>query len=160
MACFSHFRAGLFSLGLAGLFGGCGPPECAEDIELWIDEAPAALEEFLAVREEVLADTAFIREQHGRARLFLMARDTAGYPKSRLPKLTAWFRHGRSHIDISAQSTSFCFRECVAGHYSAYGSVYFLRKQHDYKLGVEVLDSLSLGNGWYAHVRTCRGCDE
>lgn len=160
MACWSNFRTGVFFLMLTGLFGGCGPPRCADDIEHWIEEAPAALEEFKAVREEVLADTAFIRERHGEVRLFLMARDTVDHPKARLPKLMRWFRQGRSHIDISSEFTSFCFRECVVGGYSAYGTVYYQREQHGYKTGVEFVDSLELGNGWHAHVNTCRGCDE
>ena len=148
------------SFWLVGLSGGCGPPKCAQDIEQWIDEAPAALEEFLSVREEVLADTAFIRERDGQRRLFLMARDTSEYPKTRLPKLMDWFRHGRSHIDISKAFTEFSFRECEAGRYSAWGTVYFQRLRYPWKLGVETVDSTNLGNGWYGQVTTCTGCGD
>lgn len=156
----SRSRKFLGSLGFVCLFNGCGPTKCARNIEQWIDEAPTALNQFLEIREEVLAHRGFCQEQAVQGDLFLREMDTAEYAKHDLPKLMSWFRAGKGYIAIEDEYTAFCYRECEVGRYSAHGRAYFRRMQHQYKSVVVVVDSTDLGNGWYAHVTMCTGCGD
>ena len=155
----SILRTSLSFLLLVWLLNGCGPTECAEDIETWIDEAPTALNEFLMLRKEVLADTTFfVRHAIQGKVLILDPRDTVEYATYGLPRVMAWFRSGKSYIRIGEDYTEFYFRQCRNGRYSANGMVYLERMQHSWSVAVERADSADLGDGWHAYVTTCVGC--
>jgi hypothetical protein len=139
---------------------GCGDPLCAEGKETWIDEAPQAMAEFREVVDEVSADTGFVGRFSVRSFLFLRQLDTADYRAFNVPKAMAWFRAGRGYIALDPGDTSFCYRDCEVGGFTAYAYVYDGPRRYGYKDIVQVIDSVDLGDGWYAHVTTCRGCDE
>ncbi len=139
---------------------GCGDPPCAADKEIWIDEAPQAMAEFRGVVDEVKADTGFATRFAVRGSLFLRQHDTARYRVFNVPRAMAWFRAGRGYIALDPGDTSFCYRDCEVGGFRANAYVYSGPMRHGYKDIVRMIDSVDLGDGWYAHVTTCRGCDE
>lgn len=139
---------------------GCGDPPCAEGKEAWIDESPQAMTEFREVVDEVKADTRFVDRFSVRGSLFLRQLDTADYQDFNVPKAMAWFRAGRGYIALDPGDTSFCYRDCEVGGFMANAYVYSGPRRYGYKDIVQMIDSVNLGGGWYAHVTTCRGCDE
>ncbi len=149
----------LFALAGLVLVSGCGPQDCADGVEDWINEAPRALDEFLLIRDEVLADSAFVASR-ARGGLIFIGRDTIEYPKERLPRLMGWFRRGRGIIDMDGGRAEVYYRDCRTGRYNAWGVVYYERLKYPWISVVEMVDSTDLGNGWHAHVTTCVGCGD
>ena len=116
--------------------------------------------EFREVREEINADTAFVDRFSENGYLFLRDLDTAEYALWNVPRVVGWFRRGRGWLALDPGDTTICYRSCEVGGFLANACIHSAPMRHSYKSGVRMIDSLDLGSGWYAHVTTCRGCDE
>lgn len=78
-----------------------------------------------------------------------------------MPKVKQWMRnHPEGFISFRNGEIQVQLYRCQ--FYSEYNaSLYNYRPEtHQFKLGVELVDSLSIGNGWYYWVTKCSGCDD
>lgn len=142
------------------LLSSCNLFQC--DTKGWIEEAPQALQEFELVRQELEDNPTFVDEFSRNESLFLRKIDSIEYQDYPVPKVREWFRNGRGYIDFQENSISFCYKQCIKGGRTANAYFYSIpqRHQHSYKSGVEIVDSLTIGNEWRVHIVTCNGCLE
>lgn len=141
------------------LFTCCSFNRC-ENIDSWRNDAPKAFQEFEMVKREIISKKEFQNEFSNQGILFLRILDTSKYRSYDMPYLKEWFRNGRGYISFSENDTSLCFKECECGRYTATGTIHYGRKTGKYKSSVQLIDSLYLGNGWFAHIVKCTGCND
>lgn len=142
------------------LFVRCGRPECANDLEHWVEGAPAALVELDSVRQGLLGDTAILKAFGHQELVFIHPRDTTKSSLQQNAGLMKWFRSGKKWIAIDRESVQACYKECRSGRYTAHGYLIQGKMPHGYSSAVEMVDSLYLHDGWYAHVTSCTGCGD
>lgn len=151
----------LFAIVVIGflLYGSCSCNKC-ENVDSWKDDAPKAFDEFMFVKKEILSNKQFQNEFLTQGMLFLRAFDTNEYNNYDMPYLKEWFRNGRDYISFHGNDTSLCFKECSSGSHTASGYIYYNKKKGKYKSSVQLIDSLYLGKGWFAHIVKCNGCND
>ena len=129
-----------------------------ENVDKWIEEAPKVLEEYIEVKEEVLANNAFIEEFTKGGDLYLIEEDTVKYSSFNQIKLKNWFKNDRGSILIRGNgSEEITFRTCNG---DTWGDLFHGERLGNYKSTVQIIDSLELKDGWIAYVVSCKDCDD
>lgn len=136
----------------------CGAPGCAEGVERWIDEAPEALKEFRTVQAEVLADGVLEKKRDTLGRLFVWPSDTVRPNSAELPALRAWFRAGRGFLTMAGEQSKARFRVCDGWSYWAVGVISQGRPVLSHEMAAQLVDTMDLGDGWFAWVTACEDC--
>jgi hypothetical protein len=142
---------------------GCKSNQCESNAHGWIQNAPAALDEFLLVKAEILSNKAFVDSFSKHGYLFVGGAfsDTDKFAGFVMPHLKEWFRNGRNYIAFEPNDTTACYQDCESGSFSASAEIHqvpFNRKK--YYRSVKVMDSLKLKEGWNAQVVYCYKCDD
>ncbi|HEX2533310.1 MAG TPA: hypothetical protein VHK69_06220 [Chitinophagaceae bacterium] len=138
----------------------CTPDKCEVEARSWIKEAPHKLEEFFAVKQEILANKPLL-DSFTRKGLFYVGGPNgpekfAGF---NVPRLKQWFSAGHGSISFQAGDTSAALRSC-SSNTSAWSYLHFGpigRKK--YSSRVVIVDTMKLRDGWWAEVTACDGCD-
>lgn len=156
------YKIYIVTLVLSMFISSCNNYDCG-NIEEWITESPLALEDYLEVKEEILANQDFIEEfKYGRGELYLCLNDTSKYINYHLPKLKYWLKKWCGFILIRENGfEEIGFKECYnwnKGTVSA--TLYHGEWIGKYNSQVVLIDSLSLKDGWYVHVVSCKDCDD
>jgi hypothetical protein len=129
-------------------FFGCKGLNCG-DVDEWINDAPAIFEEYKEVKKEILSNQAFMDKYTHQGSLFVQSKDT----NYSMPKFEEWLEKGNGFISISDSSESLEYRYCYAWDKTSYAAFIYKGKQvGQYHSMVEIIDSLYLGDGYYAHV--------
>jgi hypothetical protein len=152
----------IYSLLIVAIFiTSCNKNKCKkDDTEKWIIDAPVALREFYEVKKEVFANENFVKKFSYNGELFLKSNEVFEYKKyPSTTSLIKWFENGRGYISIANDKIKFSFKECVNGGDITSGIIYYNTKiNFNYKPSVEIIDTMNLGNSWFAVVSRCKGC--
>lgn len=156
------FKAIIFFMLSISLFSNCESDTCSKNADIWINEAPAALDEFHNIQNELKDNTKFVNEHTFKGCFFICANDTIGdFSQYELPLLKKWFKDGRSYISIKDKDTTFCFKKCLKGISTANGIIENKKPTFEnYKSHVKVIKNLNLKGGWHVLITSCDNCND
>lgn len=156
------FKASIFFILSFILFSNCDSDPCSKNLDIWINEAPAALDEFHNIQNELKENSKFLNEHTFKGSFFICAKDTIGnFSRYELPLLKKWFKDGRSYISIKDKDTSFCFKECLKGVSTSYCIIENKKTTiENYKSHVEVVNNVNLKGNWHVLITSCDNCND
>ncbi|UTW61522.1 hypothetical protein KFE98_16110 [bacterium SCSIO 12741] len=142
---------------------------CESNVPFWKSQVFSDFEKWQKVEKEIQLNRATLDSLDSRKSGLFLRTDDPSKLKSEhdlsLPALTQWFNSNDwGYVAMEGDTIEVSFRSCVSG-YNTYDAYFYHNPQgfrpaftHDLKTGVEILDSLDLGNNWYFLVVKCEGC--
>nr|WP_294906815.1 hypothetical protein [uncultured Lacibacter sp.] len=131
--------------------------ECyKKNVNAWISEAPAALDEFFIVKEEILSNKKFLDSFSSKGGSVFITEIEYRYSGFIMPKLETWFKNGHGWLSFEKHDTVFSYKEWSNGLDDIYGTIQL--GPIDTSKYRQFEDTLKLKDNWYAIVRKCCGC--
>ena len=161
----------LFSFTI-GIISGCDP--CEKTTKTWKHDAVVAVTELKQATKEVSDnDSIFNSIKFDNGDLYLDSRVLEEMPqenKNAIPRLRQWFQKNidkkgsRSGISFKDGTITASFKTCIYKSISYEACLYYSENgirpsfTKGWKQGVELKDSLDLGDNWYYILSRCDGC--
>lgn len=156
-----QFKIQTLFLFLITVFGtSCNYIPCANSAKDWVHIAPSALQEFQAIEIELGANPEFVDAFANDGDLFLRTLDTSAYMSFNVPLLMNWYRNGGGFISIEPGHKYICYRDRERGAYTSGAYLEQGVSRRKYTLVAQVVETMTLENGWKAEVLTCTGCNQ
>ena len=150
-----------------GLLSSCR--RCDIDTSSWKTDAQKSLAEFKELTEDIKTHPGtFDILKYSGGNLFIRGYDYTDEVKKKYnlnaPKLRQWFQKNKGWLSIEGDTITVCFREIICYSEDYTGYIYHSKTgirpsfTRNWKIGVQLKDSLDLGDDWYYLLMYCDGC--